>query len=83
MKSTSVIPLNDKMLKITFENNEIKMFDCKPYLKNCLNELKDEVYFNKVVLAVGGIEWPNGQDFSDDTLYLNSFSTNELEKITY
>ena len=58
-------------LKIRFKNDEEKLFDVKPYLNKCIfSELKDRAYFKQVRVAFGTVEWPNGQDFSKDTLYL-------------
>jgi hypothetical protein len=39
-----------------------------------LDELRDPEYFRQVRVIEGGwgVEWPNEQDFSCDTLYLNS-----------
>lgn len=58
-------------LKIRFKNDEDKLFDVTPYLnKGIFSELKDRAYFKQVRVAFGAVEWPNGQDFSKDTLYL-------------
>jgi len=62
---------NHYKLKICFKNDEEKLFDVKPYLnKGIFSELKDQAYFKQVRVAFGAVEWPNGQDFSKDTLYL-------------
>ena len=61
------------VLELTFENKEVKEFDATPFLdKGLFNELKDLSYFKRVKVAFGAIEWPNEQDFSNDTLYLLS-----------
>jgi len=40
-----VKPLSDYKLELTFENNEIKIFDVKPYLDTGLfKTLKDEIF---------------------------------------
>ena len=58
-------------LFLQFENGEQKIFDVSPYLeKGVFTELKDPQYFAEIRIAFGSIEWPNGQDFSRDTLYL-------------
>lgn len=60
-------------LKLTFANNEIRLFDASPFLdKGIFKELKDEHYFKQVRVAFGSVEWPHEQDFSKDTLYLLS-----------
>jgi hypothetical protein len=71
----NVVPLEDYLLKITFANDEIRIFDVQPYL--CIgifNELKDKSLFNSVKPFLGSIQWINGADFCPDTLYLDSKS---------
>ena len=61
------------ILKLAFENDEIRLFDASPFLdKGIFNELKDFSYFKQVKVSFGSIEWPHEQDFSKDTLYLLS-----------
>jgi len=66
----TVEPENNYKLLITFENNENRLFDVKPFLdKGIFTELKSIDYFKKVKVSFGAIQWPNEQDFSKDTLY--------------
>ena len=61
------------ILKLAFENKEIRLFDASPFLdKGIFSELKDFNYFKQARVAFGAIEWPHEQDFSKDTLYLLS-----------
>ena len=61
------------ILKLAFENKEVRLFDATPFLdKGIFNELKDINYFKQVKVAFGAVEWPHEQDFSKDTLYLLS-----------
>jgi len=61
------------ILKLAFENKEVRIFDVSPFLdKGIFSELKDINYFKQVKVAFGAIEWPHEQDFSKDTLYLLS-----------
>jgi len=63
--------LDNYKLKVLFDNGEVKEFDVAPFLdKGIFVELKDEEYFSKVSVAFGAVQWPNEQDFSNDTLYL-------------
>ena len=63
----------DYTLTLTFENNEIGIFDVKPYLEiGIFKELKDTSLFNSVKPFMGSIQWINGQDFFPDTLYMES-----------
>ncbi|NJN32787.1 MAG: DUF2442 domain-containing protein [Synechococcales cyanobacterium RM1_1_8] len=75
-KSSKVIkvsPLDSYRLKLIFENEEIRIFDVTPYLtKGIFVELQDPNYFRQVKPFFGGVQWPNEQDFSRDTLYLLS-----------
>jgi hypothetical protein len=68
-----VKPLNDYKLELTFENNEIKIFDVKPYLDTGLfGTLKDENFFKMVKVSYDTIEWPNGIDLDPEVLYEKS-----------
>ncbi|PCI59018.1 MAG: hypothetical protein COB35_12285 [Gammaproteobacteria bacterium] len=66
---------NKHFLKLSFENDEIKLFDASPFLdKGIFKELKDYNYFKQASVAFGSVKWPHDQDFSYDTLYLLSKS---------
>ena len=68
-----VKPNLDYTLTLTFTNNEVRVFDVKPYLnKGIFKELKDLSLFNSVRPFLGSIQWKNGQDLCPDTLYLES-----------
>jgi hypothetical protein len=68
-----IIPNNDYTLTITFTNDEVKVFDVKPYLEiGIFKELKDLSVFKNVKPFLTSIQWSNGQDFCPDTLYLES-----------
>jgi hypothetical protein len=71
----SVKALPEWKLLLTFNNGEEKIFDTSLYLnKGYFTELQNISYFNSVVSRNGTVEWPNGQDFCPDTLYLKSIS---------
>ncbi len=66
----SVKPNSDFTLTITFTNDEIRIFDVKPYLdKGIFRELKNKNVFNSVKPFLGSVQWQGGQDFCPDTLY--------------
>ena len=70
---TNVSPNPDFTLTIEFTNNEIKIFDAKPYLNiGIFKELKDYNKFRQVKPFLGSIQWSGGQDLCPDTLYLES-----------
>lgn len=63
----------DYTLEIEFTNNEVKIFDAKPYLDiGIFRELKDYNRFRNVKPFLGSIQWAGGQDLCPDTLYLES-----------
>lgn len=67
---TKVTPEKNYCLLLEFTNGERREFDVTPYLdKGIFVKLKDEAYFQQVRLAMGTIEWPEGQDFCPDTLF--------------
>ncbi|MDD2232988.1 MAG: DUF2442 domain-containing protein [Sphaerochaetaceae bacterium] len=65
-----VVPLNDFLLQVTFDNGEIKDFDVKPYIKGkWYGELANKAYFSCASADGYSIKWPNGQDICPDELY--------------
>jgi len=65
-----VKPLENYQLLLTFENNEKKIFDMKPYLdKGIFTELKDEKKFRSVRVSFDSIEWCNQADLDPEFLY--------------
>ena len=70
-----VKPIDNYKLIVTFENNEVKIFDMIPYLdKGIFQELKDENLFKAVKVSFDSIEWPNEADIDPETLYEDSIS---------
>jgi len=75
----AVKPNADYTLTLTFMNDEVKVFDVKPYLdKGIFKELRELSIFNSVKPYLGSIQWQNGQDFCPDTLYLDSVSLEQF-----
>jgi len=67
---TKVTPEENYCLLLEFTNGERRDFDVTPYLdKGIFVKLQDKAYFQQVRLAMGTIEWPEGQDFCPDTLF--------------
>lgn len=76
-KAIDVKVLENYQLEISFDNDQIKIFDVKPYFKfKIFKELEDINKFNKVKISGLSIEWDNGADICPDELYNNS-----IEKI--
>lgn len=72
-RAVEVKPLNNYILKIKFDNGEIKKFDVKPYFEHkVFKELKNISMFNTVKISGLSIAWENGADICPDELYLNS-----------
>jgi len=63
--------LDNYRLVLTFNNQERKVFDVKPYLSTGIfKELLKTEIFNSVKVVDGTIQWSNEADFCPDTLYL-------------
>ena len=67
---TSVIPREDYLLDITFNNGEKGILDMKPYLDfGVFNRIKDYSSFKKVSVAFDTIEWESGVDIDPEFVY--------------
>ncbi len=56
-------------LRAKLSNGVEGVFDVSPYLhKGIFTQLQDVTYFKQVRIHFCGICWPNGQDFSADTI---------------
>ena len=72
-KVLSAIANDDFTLDLKFDDGSVRRFDVKPYFEyGIFKELKDQSYFKKVKVAFGTVQWPNEQDMSPETLYLES-----------
>ncbi|MEO1401025.1 MAG: DUF2442 domain-containing protein [Cyanobacteria bacterium J06635_1] len=72
-KVNKVEALKNYQLRLHFDDGEVCQFDVTLYLaKGIFQELQDVNYFNQVKPFFGGVQWPHEQDFSPDTLYLES-----------
>lgn len=68
-----VKPIENYRLILTFENEEVRLFDMNPYLNTGIfKELKDESLFKAVRVSFDSIEWPNEADVDPETLYEDS-----------
>lgn len=73
MNKVIAVKANDDFsLDLKFGDGSVKRFDVKPYLdRGVFTELKDIHYFKKIRIAFGTVQWPNEQDISPETLYLD------------
>ena len=70
-------PLKDYKLLLTFNNNEKKIKDMKPYLdKGVFRKLKNINFFNTVEIKFGTISWDENIDMCADSLYDTSENYN-------
>jgi hypothetical protein len=68
-----VIPQDNYLLLLTFENGEKRQFDMKPYLDTGIfQELKNLKLFKTVKTSFDSIEWDNEADFDPEILYQKS-----------
>ncbi|HLP47955.1 MAG TPA: DUF2442 domain-containing protein [Candidatus Kapabacteria bacterium] len=69
----NVKPLADFKLRLTFENNEERIFDMNPFLnKGIFRELRDTRIFDTVHISFDTIQWENGADLCPEMLYEDS-----------
>jgi hypothetical protein len=71
-KIKKVEVLEDYLLRVFFDNKEIKIYDFKPNFKyEMFSQLKDYSIFKNVVVDIGGygISWNDDCDLSEYELY--------------
>ncbi len=74
-RAISVEALPNFILKIRFNNNEIRYFDGKKiYNLKCFKPLQNEEFFKTAHISLGSIAWNNDIDYCPDCLYEKSSS---------
>ena len=70
----AVVPQDDYRLLLTFENDEQRVFDMKPYLDvgKVFKALKDPALFNTVRVCFKTVAWDNNADIDPEILYPSS-----------
>lgn len=78
----SVEPKAEHKVLLTFDNQEVRIFDMSPYIdrSNFFKQLEDEEYFKTVRVSLGSVQWKNGQDLSPHTLYSKSKLVSSLSE---
>jgi hypothetical protein len=72
-----VAPLDDYKLFLRFDNNEERIFDVRPYLKDSyFKPLNNIGIFKTVKINELTIEWAGDIDICPDELYFNSVKKN-------
>lgn len=65
--------LNDYKILLTFENGEIREFDCEALIdQKPFQVFQDKNYFRRAKIEYGTLIWPNEIDIAPDTLYVCS-----------
>ncbi len=73
-------PLDNRILRLTFNNGSVKTFDCKPLIKNqtVFNALQNEEVFREIALDGWTVTWQNGDiDIAPEYLYEKGVSVYE------
>lgn len=74
-RAIAVSVLDDYKLRVTFNNQEIRIFDVTPYLNApAFKKLQNKGYFSLAKVEHGTICWLNEIDFCPDTIYLESIT---------
>ena len=78
----SVEPKAEHKVLLTFDNQEVRIFDMSPYIdrSSFFKQLEDEEYFKTVRVSLGSVQWKNGQDLSPHTLYSKSKLVSSLSE---
>jgi len=70
---TSVEPMSDYKVLVSFNNGEKGVLDMKPYLESgVFRRLKDVEVFQRVRVAFDTIEWEVGVDLDPEFVYAKS-----------
>lgn len=71
----NVVPQDDYVLALEFDNGELRKLDMKPYLDfGVFKRLKDIENFAKVRVSFDTVEWPAGVDLDPEFLFMKSVS---------
>lgn len=78
----SVKTIGSKMLQITFDTHQVRIFDTSKYLHYPVYEpLNNPVYFQKARVFNGTVIWDDAIDFAPETLYLESVPAEKVDGI--
>lgn len=75
-----VQPLENFRLKLTFSNDEQRIFDASSYLTYpAFKRLANPAYFSLAHAEHGTVVWPDNIDFCPDTLYVEGVKEQQEE----
>ncbi|MDR2206851.1 MAG: DUF2442 domain-containing protein [Flavobacteriaceae bacterium] len=78
---TSVVPQDNYILLLTFENGEQRCLDMKPYLhRGVFKELVNKAMFNTVRVSYDTVAWKNEIDLAPEILYEKSVPVNSAKQ---
>ena len=73
--------LDDYKLRLTFENGEVKVFDCQPLLsEKPFVAIADSAVFRRAQVEYGTVVWPGEIDISPEYLYEKSVVSRNITK---
>ena len=76
---TAVLPQDNYILRLTFENGEKRYLDMKPYLhRGVFKELANEEIFNTAHVSFDTVAWKNNVDLAPEILYEKSVSETDF-----
>lgn len=80
---TSVKPLDDMMMIVTFSSGEKRLFDASVLLKYpAFAPLKDEAVFKNASVEFGVVMWNDGNiDIAPESMYAQSYPYEEINII--
>ena len=79
----AVVPQDDYKLLLTFENDEQRIFDMKPYLDfgPVFKALKEPAMFNTVRVSFKTVTWVNHADIDPEILYSESYKVDSFKRL--
>lgn len=83
MEITEALPLEGRMLLVTFSTGERRLFDASGLTGPAFAPLADEAVFRDITLFHGIITWMNGAiDIAPETVYADSlpYETDDIVK---
>lgn len=76
-RAVNVLPLDNYILQVEFNNGEIRLFDVSPYLeKGIFSKLKNVAFFMRAHQEYGTVVWDETLDIAPETLYEKSIPIN-------
>ena len=84
-KVKKVVPTAAFELICTFDDNTVKLYDCKVLFEESgpmLEPLRKLAFFKRVFLEMGAPTWPNGFDICADLIYRDAKTVKRAKRPT-